>query len=350
MSRPATYSAPVASPDIQRAAIQFPDRSHGPIRNIVLRIGIALGLVTFVALLTYLGRDGYLDPEDGHVSLLDSFYYSTVSITTTGYGDVRPVTDSTRLLTTLLVTPARIFFLILLVGTTLEILAQRSRDAYRRTRWRRTLNDHVVICGFGVKGRSVLRTLLAQGLAPGQIVVIDDDADALRRAGTEGLTAVTGSSASAEVLQEAGVPTARSIVVAVNRDDTAVLTTLTARALNAQATIVAAVREEENVALLRQSGATSVITSSEAAGRLLGFAVRQPQVAEVLEDLITLGQGLDIAERPVKSGEAGPRAALTIQGPVVAVIRGDEIMRFDEAQAATVQAGDRIVYLRSHRR
>ena len=55
-----------------------------------MRIGIALGLILFVALLTYVGRDGYVDPEDDAVSLLDAFYYSTVSITTTGYGDVRP--------------------------------------------------------------------------------------------------------------------------------------------------------------------------------------------------------------------------------------------------------------------
>ena len=66
----------------------------------------------------------------------------------------------------------------------------------------------------------------------------------------------------AEALNEAGVREASSVVVAVDRDDTAVLATLTARELNAKATIVASVREEENVHLLHQSGASSVITSS----------------------------------------------------------------------------------------
>ncbi len=340
----------MAAQEHQRVDVQFPGRAHGPVRNILVRIAIAVGLVTFVAVLTYLGRSGYTDPEDGSVSLLDAFYYSTVSITTTGYGDVRPVTDQARLLTTLLVTPARILFLILLVGTTLEILAQRSRDAYRRSRWRRTLENHVVICGFGVKGRSALGTLLAQGVACEQIVVIDDRVDARRRATAEGLTAVAGSAASADALREAGVGRARSIVVAVDRDDTAVLVTLTARSLNPGATIVASVREQENVALLHQSGATTVITSSEAAGRLLGFAVRQPQVAGVLQDLIRLGEGLDIAERAVSAGEAGSREKLGVPGPIVAVIRGDRVMRFDQAGAAEVEPGDRVVYLRSHRR
>ena len=57
------------------------------------RVLFALSLITFVALLTYLGRDGYVDPEDDSISLLDAFYYSTVTITTTGYGDIRPVSD-----------------------------------------------------------------------------------------------------------------------------------------------------------------------------------------------------------------------------------------------------------------
>jgi voltage-gated potassium channel len=152
------------------------------------------------------------------------------------------------------------------------------------------------------------------------------------------------------VLLQAGIRDARSVVVAVNRDDTAVLATLTARELNPGATIVAAVREEENVHLLRQSGATSVITSADAAGRLLGFAVQQPKVTEVLEDLMSVGQGLDIAEYGVGPEEGGSVAALGMAGPVVAVVRGEDLMRFDDPRAKTVKPGDRVVYLRSHRR
>ena len=329
--------------------VEFPGRPHGPVRNILVRLGVALALILFVALLTYAERGGYVDPEDHDVSLLDAFYYSTVSITTTGYGDIRPVSDQARLLTTILVTPARVLFLILLVGTTLEILAQRSRDAYRRSRWKRALNDHIIICGFGVKGRSALRTLLDKGVERDEIVVIDDSREAREHAKAAGLTVICGSAASTEVLRQAGIGDARSIIVAVNRDDSAVLVTLTARELNPKATIVAAVREEENVHLLRQSGATSVITSADAAGRLLGFAVQQPEITEVLEDLMRVGQGLDIAEHEVGEDEGGPIRALGIVGPIVAVSRGDELMRFDDPRLAAVEPGDRVVYLRSHR-
>ena len=330
--------------------VELPGADPGPLRRILWRVAIALGLIAFVALLTYLGRDGYVDPEDDSVSLLDAFYYSTVSITTTGYGDVRPVTDDARLITTILVTPARIVFLVLLVGTTLEILAERSRQAYRRSRWRRTLNEHVIICGYGTKGRSAVRTLLGKGVDRERIVVLDESADARARATAQGIAAVAGSATSTEALYEAGVREASSIVVAVDRDDSAVLATLTARELNADATIVASVREEENVHLLHQSGASSVITSSGAAGRLLGHAVHEPRVTEVLEDLLSVGEGLDIAHRPVEESELGPLSALKLdRGIVLGVIRSDELIRFDDPRAGELQAGDQVVYLHSHR-
>ena len=133
---------------------------------------------------------------------------------------------------------------------------------------------------------------------------------------------------------------ASSVVVAVDRDDAAVLATLTARELNSEATIVAAVREEENVHLLHQSGASSVITSSGAAGRLLGHAVHEPRVTEVLEDLLSVGEGLDIAHRPVEESEVGPLSSLNIdRGIVVGVIRDEELIRFDDPRAGELQRG-----------
>jgi voltage-gated potassium channel len=328
--------------------VELPGAEPGPIRHIAVRVAWALGLVLFVGLLTYLGRDGYVDPEDDTISLLDALYYSTVSITTTGYGDIRPVTDSARLVTTVLVTPARVLFLILLVGTTLELLAERSREVYRRTRWRKNLKDHTIICGFGTKGRSAAKTLLGKGMDPDRIVVLDDRSAAREEANQQGLAAVAGSAATTDTLLRAGVREARSVVVALDRDDTAVLVTLTARELNPTATIVAAVREEENVHLLHQSGASSVITSSSAAGRLLGHAVDEPRLTEVLEDLLSVGQGLDIEHREVTAAEAGPLALCRVDGPIVGVIRDDELMRFDDPRVANVEPGDRIVYLHSH--
>jgi voltage-gated potassium channel len=293
----------------------------------------------------YLDRDGYVDAAGDEVSFLDAVYYATVSVTTTGYGDIRPETDQARLLSTLLVTPARVLFLIVLVGTTLEVLAERTRESYRRLRWRRNLNDHVIIVGFGTKGRSAARQLTAHGIEPERVVVIDPREEARRHALSLGFAAISGNATESDVLEEADVAEAASVVVAVDRDDTAVLVTLTARELNPNAMIAGSVREEQNAHLLRQSGANSVITSSDAAGRLLGVATQSPRVVEVLEDLLTVGQGLDLVERTVSPGEAGSLSAQP--DPVVAVIRGERLMRYDDPDAAELAPGDRLVCLSS---
>jgi voltage-gated potassium channel len=323
--------------------VELPEGRRHPLRTISERLAVAVGLVVLVALLAYIGRDGYFDPEDDTVSLLDAFYYSTVTITTTGYGDIRPVSDGARLVTTVIVTPARILFLILLVGTTLEVLTARTRAAYRLSRWRRTLKDHVIICGFGTKGRAAATTLLGHGYRPDQLVVVDERAPARSKATSMGMSAVAGSATTQHALRDAGIADASAVVVAVDRDDAAVLATLTARELNPGANIVGAVREDENAHLLHESGANSVITSSSAAGRLLGLATTTPDIAQVLEDLLSVGAGLDIVERPVSEGEVGPLEELRSRNPVVAVSRGGELLRFDDPRAAELQAGDALV-------
>ncbi|MET0973557.1 MAG: potassium channel family protein [Thermoleophilaceae bacterium] len=333
-----------------RPDVELPGDEPSALATIGRRVLLALALIVLVAMVAYLGRDGYVDPEDDTISVLDAFYYSTVSITTTGYGDIRPVSDEARLLTTIVVTPARILFLILLVGTTLEVLAERSREAYRRRRWRKSLRDHTIICGFGIKGRMAAQTLIDKGVAASSLVAIDPDPAARARATAMDIAVIAGNSSETHVLEEAGIREAKAVVVAVNRDDSAVLTTLTARELNARASIVAAVREEENAHLLHQSGAGSVITSSGAAGRLLGVAATNPHVTDVLEDLLSVGSGLDVVERAVAPEEVGPLGELRgIRQPIVAIVRNGELLRFDDARAAELLAGDSLVLLESHK-
>lgn len=99
---------------------------------------------------------------------------------------------------------------------------------------------------------------------------------------------VRGDGTKSDVLRLASAQRAAAIVVATGRDDTAALVTLTAREIAPEATIVAAIREAENQHLLEQSGANSVVVSSETAGRLLGIATTTPSVVEMIEDLLTL--------------------------------------------------------------
>jgi len=320
-------------------------RERGPFGQLAMRGLLAVALLFVVTLTVWIGRAGYVDDAGGPVTLLGALYYASVSVTTTGYGDITPITDATRLATILIVTPARILFLLLLLGTTIELLTERWRDEYRRRRWRDHVKDHYIICGYGVKGRSAARALRDDGVAIDDITVIEPGRIAASEATRDGYTVIIGDSTRTSTLREAKVERARAVIVATDRDDSAVLTTLTARELAPKASIVAAVREDENRHLLEQSGATSVVTSSETAGRLLGVTSRHPDTAKVVEDLLDTAHGLMLVEREVGAMEVG-REVGQIDGQVpVAVMRSGRLVRIDEEDCMPLREGDLLISL-----
>ncbi|MFG2867984.1 potassium channel family protein [Streptomyces sp. NPDC048338] len=313
-----------------------------PLQQVGKRLLMALGVLVLTTLIVYADRSGYHDNSDETLDFLDCAYYATVTLSTTGYGDIVPYSDSARLVNILLVTPLRVLFLIILVGTTLEVLTERTREEWRLNRWRSTLRDHTVIVGFGTKGRSAIQTLCATGLRKEQIVIVDPSNKVIETANADGFVGVIGDATRSDVLIRAEVQKARQIVIATQRDDTAVLVTLTARQLNRGAKIVAAVREEENAPLLRQSGADAVITSASAAGRLLGLSVLSPSAGTVMEDLIQQGSGLDLVERPVIKSEVGKNVRET-EDLVVSVLRGHRLLGYDDPAASPLQLTDRVI-------
>lgn len=313
-----------------------------PIRQVVKRLAMALFVLAATAFIVWVDRDGYNDNAGDGVDFLDSLYYATVTLSTTGYGDITPVSDAARLTNIFVITPLRVLFLIILVGTTLEVLTERTREEWRLNRWRTALRDHTVVVGFGTKGRSAVQTVCASGLKKEQVVVVDPSSQAVDAATAEGYVGVVGDATRSDVLMRAEIHKARQIIIATQRDDTAVLVTLTARQLNRQAKIVVAVREEENAPLLKQSGADAVITSASAAGRLLGLSVLSPSAGMVMEDLIQQGSGLDIVERPVVKAEVGKGVRET-DDLVVSVVRGHRVLGYDDPAVGKLQLTDRLI-------
>lgn len=324
--------------------VQIPNAQvQSPWWLIIRRMFYSFILVFIVAILAYVDREGYSNMD----TLLDSIYYAAVSLSTTGYGDIAPITQHTRLINTVVVTPARILFLILLVGTTLSVLTEESRKTLMIRRWRKNMRNHTIVIGYGTKGRSAITALLADGVSPSQIVVIDTDREVLDQASAKGLVTVHGTATRSDVLKLAGVNRARAVVVAPNQDDTAVLVTLSVREIAPSATIVASVRESDNSHLLRQSGADSVVVSSETAGRLMGLATVTPSVTEMMEDLLSPDEGFSIAERIVLEEEVGGNPRV-LEDVVLGVVRSGELYRIDSSEAETVEPGDRILYVRSN--
>ena len=339
-------SGPLAS-DIVNAAglVRLPATGLDPVRSIIRRVLAALGVLAVVVFVVWIDRDGYRDTSDGSVDLLDAIYYSTVSLSTTGYGDITPVSDPARLVNIVFITPLRVLFLIVLVGTTLEALTSRGRHQLRLNRWRRTVRDHTVIVGYGVKGRSAAATLLSNGYPAERIVVVDPNAQSIEDANEAGLVGVLGDATRSDTLRRAGVPAAAEVIITTARDDTNVLATLTARQLNPSAEIVASVREAENQGLVRQSGADTVVISSDAVGRLLGLATVSPALGTVLEDLITTGEGLEVAERDVQPREVG-QVPRKLDDLVIAVVRDGQVLAYHSPGVGHLVRGDRVVVVR----
>jgi voltage-gated potassium channel len=309
----------------------------------------SVAVMLIVAVLVWLDRSGYRDGgsvDGAPLSFLDAVYYSTVSLSTTGYGDITPISDLARWFNIVVITPLRILFLALLVGTTLEVLTKSTRAVWRENRWRQTLLAHTVIVGFGVKGRAAAASLLETGTRPDQIVVVDASAEAVKAANDAGLSAIQGDATRREVLENASVPTAAKLIVATNDDARTALVTLTARKLNRTAAIVAAVRESENADLIEQSGADTVITGAESAGRLLGIAAHRPQLGVVVEDLLEARSGLELVERAAVPDELGLTPG-EVREPVIGVVRQEVVYRFDDPAVATLQRGDSLIVARS---
>lgn len=330
--------------------VRLPERAATPVRALGLRIVLGLVLLVVIVGAVYLDRGGYQDNGDpegrSSLDLLDCVYYATVTMTTTGYGDIAPVSETARLVNVVVVTPLRVLFLILLVGTTLEVLASQGRQQWRITQWRRRMQDHVLVIGYGTKGRSAVQTLRDNGTDAEQIVIIDPSPAGVSQAQEDGLVCIVGDGTRREVLLRGSAERAQQIIVTADRDDAAVLITLTARAVNPHAFVVVSVREGENVPLVRQSGADAVVTSSDAVGRLLGLSTVSPALGAVLEDLLTTGEGLEVAERDVLPSEVG-------QGPqqcgdqVIAVVRNQSVHRFYDPTVTQLARGDKLVVVRS---
>lgn len=326
--------------------LRVPESRISPARMIMRRVAIALVALVVSAVVVYLDRGGYRDVQGAELTGLDCLYYAAVSLSTVGYGDISPYTESARLLNLVVMTPLRIAFLVLLVGTTFEVLSERSLQGWKIQRWRNKVRNHTVVVGYGTKGKTAVAAMLDDDVPASDIVVVDTDRAALDHAAAAGLVTVHGDATRSDVLRLATVQHASSIIVATNRDDTAVLVTLTARELAPKAKIVVSVREAENQHLLRQSGADSVVTSSETAGRLLGIATASPSVVEMIEDLLTPHAGLAIAEREVESSEVGgsPRHLPEI---VLGVVRNGQLLRVDAPEVDAIEPADRLLYIRS---
>lgn len=311
--------------------------------DLSLRLGGAFLLVFIVVLVHWMDRDGLKDTHDGAVSFLDVFYFTMISITTTGFGDIAPVSDRSRLIEAVLVTPIRFAVIFIFVGTAYNYFIKHSWESWRMKRIQERLSDHVVVLGYGVSGAEAVQELMERGMDPACIVVVDPSPTRLKLAERVGCNILEGDATRDETLAAVRIGAARTILVSAGRDDTTILIVLTARHLAPGVPITAVIRADDNELLANQAGADNVINPVRFTGLLLAGSAEGKHIAEYMSDLASVGGRVQLVERPVAPEEIGLSIDDIKTGKGVRVYRGKRCFGFWEPEAQKLEAGDVVV-------
>jgi len=313
-----------------------------------IRLGLALGLVFLVIMIHYWDRDGLVDNLDGEVSFLDVVYFTMISITTTGFGDIAPISDRARLVEAVIVTPIRFAVIFIFVGTAYNFIIRRSWEKFRMASIQEKLSDHVVVLGFGVSGSEAVNELIERGTDPACIVVLDQSEDRLVLAEQLGCNVMVADAARDENLMAVRISKAKTVLVSAGRDDASILIVLTVRHLAPHVPISVVVRAADNELLARQAGANNVINPVRFTGLLLAGSAQGTHIADYMADLASVTGRVQLVERNVLPDEVGrPLANLVTGGRGLRIYRGDTAHGFWESEAGALREGDVIVEIRA---
>ena len=338
---------------LQRHAQAVRARRFTPLRRAVripvwgdlgLRLSAALFLVSIVVLIHWFDRDGLIDHHDGHVSFLDVVYFTMISITTTGFGDIAPISTQARLVEAVIVTPIRVAVLFIFIGAAYTFLIKRGWEKWRMARIQEQLSDHIVVLGYGVSGSEAVAELIARGTDPHCIVVMDTDPERLAAAEDVGCNVIEADATRDEHLMAARIDQARTVLVSAGRDDSSILIVLTVQHLAPNVPISVVIRATDNELLAQQAGADNVINPVRFTGLLLAGSAQGEHISDYLADLASVTGKVQLIERPVRAEEIGKSLDdLASGGRGLRIYRDGHARGFWEAEARSLQAGDIVV-------
>ncbi len=267
-------------------------------RRLLLPIVIPLVLLA-------IGTLGFRLIEGPEWTWLEAFYMATITLTTVGFMEVHPLSWAGRLFTSIF-SLFGIFTLFYLATQIVRyVVSGEIRSGWGKRLMERqlaTINDHLIICGFGRMGQQVAREFERRGLS---YVVVDRDAMNWRQASRPAGLFVHGDATLDDVLKRAGVTRARSLMTVVSSDADNLYITMSARLLNPKLMIVARAEDPAADEKLRRAGANRVVSPYLIGGQRMAQAVLRPTVLEFI-DLATRADRswLQIEEIEVAPGSA----------------------------------------------
>lgn len=302
-----------------------------------------------IAGLIFLGTIGYVMVEGW--SAFDSLYMTIITITTVGYGEVHPLSNSGRVFT--------LFLIVGGVGTILYALNNAARiliegelqDMVGRRKVEKKikgLKDHYIVCGYGRMGKVICKELHEQ---ESQFVVIEKehiDTDS-----ADSILFISGDATRDEVLREAGIERATGLISVLPTDAENLYVVLSARVLNPELNIVARAGEEGSEQKLLRAGADRVVSPYHIGGLRIAHSVLKPAVVDFIE-FATRSGNIDLRMEEVYVREGSRITGMTLDecgigrelGIIIVAIKesGGE-MRFNPTFKTTIKAGDILIAL-----
>ncbi len=305
--------------------------------------------VLLAMLLIALGTVGYMVIEGW--PLMDALYMTGITLSTVGYGEVRPVSQPGRVFTLILIFLGVGYFLYV-VGNVIQFLVEgRIRLILGRRKLDKQisqLKDHYIVCGYGRMGRALCQFLARKRL---EVVVIEQNPDLIPVMDEDGMLYVVGEASEESNLAKAGIERARVFMTVLGQDAANVFLILIAKRLNPDLFVVARANQNETIKTLYAAGANKVVSPFGIGARRMAHAVLRPTVIHFLE-LAFADETTDIhmEEFPVMPSsslvdktvqESGIRQDLNLI--ILAMKKADGSMAFNPAASTRIEAGDTLI-------
>ncbi|MGD1212221.1 MAG: potassium channel protein [Candidatus Acidiferrales bacterium] len=286
-------------------------------------------------------------------SWFDGFYMTLTTMTTIGYGEIRPLSLAGRVFNSFMIVAAVLagaFVIATFSQTLLEFEFGKALGRRRMERELAKLSGHYIICGAGRVGRTVARQLRARGQS---CVMVEKDPARARWAEEEKIPVVIGNASSEENLQKARIDTALGFVSAVSSDAENIYIVLTARGLRPDLKIIARASEEEATSKLLRAGASQVLSPYHFIGHRMAQLLLRPNVLDFVDAAFGRERlDFEIGEVKIagKSGLVGKKladSAIPQQAGVIvlALKNADGKMTFNPPPESVIQADDCLIVI-----
>lgn len=280
------------------------------------RVGVLLLVIILIV-----GSIGYmalgLDP-------LDAAYQTVVTVSTVGYREIGVVDAQYQAFTIVLIlfgTGTALYTLGILLETLFE---GQLDDQFRRQRMQRRIDEftgHVIVCGYGQVGRSIVSEMIRAG----RNVVVVDRSDLDLEDFPEGVPVVFGEATEDATLASAGLSRARTLVVALDSDADNLFVVLTARSENPDLFIISRANSAGVVEKLVRVGVDRVVNPHEIGGSRMAAMVLQPDVTDYL-DVVMHDRELEVRMAEIETAPGSPFVGKTVRELVTPSLAGTTVI------------------------